>query len=249
MIKGSDMTKTITKKSPQKTLNKYVRDFVSLFYPNLCLGCGNNLPYNQEVLCLSCQYQLPKTDHHLMVENAFTEKFWGRIPIRAGAAMHYYDKKDKVQYLIQQLKYHNKPFIGIKLGQLYGKTLKTSTLFQQIDLIVPVPLHPKKLHQRGYNQSDLFAQGLSESMEVPWDKNVLKRTIFTETQTQKTRVDRFANVEHAFAVEDFKKIEGKHLLLVDDVLTTGATLEACAVKLLAIPGVKISMATIAITNN
>ena len=243
------MTKTITKKSPQKTLNKYVRDFVSLFYPNLCLSCGNNLPYNQEVLCLSCQYQLPKTDHHLMAENAFTEKFWGRIPIKAGAAMYYYDKKDKVRNLIKQLKYHNKPFIGIKLGQLYGKTLRASTLFQEIDLIVPVPLHPKKLHQRGYNQSDQFAIGLSENMNIPWDKNILARPIFTETQTQKSKMDRFANVEHAFTVENPQKIEGKHLLLVDDVLTTGATLEACAAKLLKTPGVKISMATMAITNN
>ena len=233
---------------PKSKLWGYVEDFISLIYPKLCLSCRNNLPYGEQVLCLSCQHQLPRTDHHLVHDNAFIQKFWGRIPIQAGAACYYFDQKGKVQQLIHQLKYKNQPMIAHKIGQLYGRTLQESLFFKEIDSIIPVPLHPRKKHLRGYNQSERFAQGLSLTMKIPWNGNTLLRNQFTPTQTTKSREDRFSNVEKAFSLQTGEKLAGKHVLLVDDVLTTGATLEACALKLLSVKDLKVSLATIAIAN-
>jgi len=225
-------------------LTRIFNDFVSLFYPKLCLACGQHVPPNQEVVCVSCQYHLPKTQFHLEKENIFTEHFWGRVQIQSAAALYYFNKKGKTQALIHQLKYKGKSHIGFKLGYLYGKQLKNAPHFNAIDLIVPVPLHPRKEKFRGYNQSDTFARGLSEAMEKPWAKHGLKRLEMTSSQTKKTRFERFANVQHAFAVDQIKQLRGKHILLVDDVMTTGATLEACAHKLLEVPNTQVSFATI-----
>ena len=196
---------------------------------------------------MACQYHLPKTKFHLDRENPFTDRFWGRVPINAGAALYYFAKGGRTQKLIHKLKYDGKRKVGIKLGNLYGRMLKESPYFHKIDLIVPVPLHPRKKQKRGYNQSDLFAQGLSEEMEIPRAPNALKRLEMTETQTKKSQAERFANVAEAFAVNDPKILKGKHVLLVDDVMTTGATMEACANQILSCEDTKVSMATIAFT--
>lgn len=219
-----------------------------MFYPKLCLSCGRNIPASQDICCVSCLYRLPKTNFHLDRENFFTEHFWGRIPVHSGAAMYYFAKKSRTQKLIHNLKYKNKPFIGLKLGQRYGLSLKESPYFNSVQLILPVPLHPHKKKIRGYNQCDPFAEGLSKSMGIPWYAHALRRMERTETQTQKSRLDRFENVRLAFQVAQPKLLEGKHILLVDDVLTTGATLEACALQILKVPGTKISFATIAMAN-
>ncbi len=225
-------------------------DFLSLLYPNLCLACNENLVANQEVLCLRCRYQLPKTDFHLHEENIFTERFWGRLPISSGASFCHFIKGGSVQKLIHRLKYDGKKSIGVYLGKLYGESLQESTYFKDVDLILPVPLHPKKERRRGYNQSDLFAQGLSASMNIPWNRDVLIRRQFTTTQTAKSRIDRFANVVEAFEVKNGHMLPDKHVLIVDDVMTTGATLEACGIKVLeAASNVKLSFATIAMANN
>jgi len=226
--------------------NSALKDFLALLFPNLCLACRKRQATVDKILCLSCQQRLPKTDFHLMAENEFTDRFWGRIVLEAGAALFYFTKDSAVQALIHQLKYGDKPNVGIQLGEWYGRTLKEHRPFSMIDVIVPVPLHPKRQRQRGYNQSTQFAIGLSTAMKIPYKKDALVRTIATSTQTQKTRLERFENVLQAFEVNPSSKLEGKHILLVDDVLTTGATLEACATKLLAVPNVKVSMATIAI---
>lgn len=218
---------------------------LGLFFPNLCLSCNGGLAYGQDMLCLSCIYKLPRTDHHECLENEFTQRFWGRVPIYRGAAMYYYGRSGEVQRLIHALKYKQKPQIGFKIGQLMGAELAASPDYQTVDLIIPVPLHPRKKHQRGYNQSDYFAKGLASSMQIPWKADCLYRSKFTPTQTTKRRIDRFRNVEDVFDIRDPNKIEGKHILLVDDVLTTGATLEACALKLLKVQNVQLSMATIA----
>lgn len=228
------------KQSPASLLNR----LLDLFFPNLCLACSRHMPPKQEILCLFCQYKLPLTDYHLLAENPFTERFWGRLPLQNGTSLYHFEKGGRVQRLIHQLKYHHQPEIAYRLGQLHGQSLTSSPYFSGIDLIVPVPLHPKKQHQRGYNQSDYYARGLADSMELPWSAKVLVRKTHTQTQTQKSRLERFDNVGAVFELNQPEKVKGCHILLVDDVITTGATLEACGVALLEGEMVRLSMATI-----
>ena len=223
------------------------KDLTSLFYPQVCMACGEQPAPKGEVVCVSCLYKLPKTNFHLQKENAFTERFWGRLPVEAGAALFFFTKSSRTQQLIHRLKYKGKRDIGIQMGKLYGETLRESALFGKVDVIVPVPLHPKKEQVRGYNQSAVFAKGLSQGMHKPWLSKGLVRTLHAESQTQKSRAERLDNIAQAFATGHADDLRGKHILLVDDVLTTGATLEACGLCLLAIPDVKLSMATLAIT--
>lgn len=221
-------------------------DLIALLYPNLCLACSENLPTRNEIICLRCQLELPRTNFHLNKENPFTERFWGRIPLESGASLYHFVKGGRVQELLHGLKYEGKREIGIKLGEWYGRQLKDLPGFQAVDVIIPVPLHPRKERLRGYNQSAMFAQGLAEAMNKVWYKDVLVRKVFTETQTQKSRAERLENVKDVFEIHNFIKIKEKHILLVDDVMTTGATMEVCGAKLLEIPGTKLSMATIAL---
>ncbi len=224
-------------------------DAICLFYPRLCLACGKRHLPPRQVLCITCEFRLPRTDFHLFKENDFTKKLWGRVDIYTATSLFYFLKKGKTQNLIHNLKYKGKKEVGIILGKMLGRTLLKSELYQNIDLIIPIPLHIKKEIRRGFNQSDVFAQGLSEAMEIPWSKDVLERKFFTETQTQKSRIERFQNVIKAFHIKQPEKIKNKHILLVDDVLTTGATLEAGAIKILEVENTKVSMATIAFAKN
>lgn len=228
----------------QKNLLEGFKHCFALFYPNLCLACGLSSPPKKEIICLSCQNKLPKTFFHLDKDNPFAERFWGRLPIWAAGALYHFSKGGRTQQLIHQLKYNNKPDIGRQLGQYYGQELAQSDLFRSIDVIVPVPLHPRKKHQRGYNQSDAFAQGLSIGLGKPWLKDGLGRLAFTHTQTQKSRAERMENVMTAFEVRKAKQLAHRHILLVDDVITTGATLEACGLQLLALEDTHLSLATI-----
>ncbi len=225
-----------------------IRDLSGLFYPHLCLACGFRHPPRRNLLCTACRLKLPRADHLSDQENDLSERFWGRVPIYSAAAMFRFTKGGKVQRLLHQLKYQNRQDIGTQLGEWFGRDLKSSPWFDGVQGIVPVPLHPRKEHLRGYNQSDLFAQGISYSMGVPWHKNALRRTTFTETQTGKGRLERFGNVESVFTTGQSVHLSGRHLLLVDDVVTTGATLEACARILLTVPGVRLSIAAIAVAN-
>ena len=226
-----------------------LNDVISLLYPNLCLACREHTPARGEIICLRCQHKLPKTNFHLERENPFTERFWGRIPIESGAALYHFVRGGRVQELLHRLKYLGKADVGLRLGQWYGEMLRESPYFREVDLIVPVPLHPRKERLRGYNQSALFAKGLSETLRKPWLKNGLVRTSFTESQTQKSRAERLENVMEVFAVGNAAQLTSKHVLVVDDVMTTGATLEACGLKILELPGTKLSFATIAIAGD
>lgn len=220
-------------------------DFLSLIFPKVCMSCGKSLFKSEENICTYCLYHLPKTNFHHHPDNPVMKLFWGRATIFSAASLYNFMKGGKVQHLIHQLKYRGKQEIGLSLGKHYGRELKTSPFFSGVNVAIPVPLHPKKLKKRGYNQSETFAQGLSESLEIDYPGNVLVRTAASATQTKKSRFARWKNVEAIFKVNAPEKIEGKHILLVDDVVTTGSTLEACAHKLLEVPGTKVSVATIA----
>lgn len=224
-------------------------DFISLIYPRICMACGNSLYKHEKIICNYCLYHLPKTYFHLEKDNPVSQKFWGRVNIESVAAYYYFSKAGKVQHLIHQLKYNKQKEIGIFVGKLYGIELKNSVLFKNTDIIVPVPLHPKKQRIRGYNQSEMFAKGLSVSMDVDINTNILYRNISSETQTKKSRYKRWENVKEIFKIKDAETLKDKNILLVDDVITTGSTLEACANALLQIPGTKVSIATMACTND
>jgi ComF family protein len=224
-----------------------IDDFVSLFYPQVCYACGNSMYRNEEVICSFCRYHLPKTDFHKQKENPLSKTFWGRVNLENVSAYFYFSKGSKVQHLMHQFKYRGRFEIGVYMGRLYGSDLKQEEAFNDITMVIPVPLHPKKMGKRGYNQSEKFAEGLAKSMDIILDTKTLVRTYASETQTRKTRFSRWENVKEIFKVNDPDKIAGKHILLVDDVITTGATIEACATHLLEVEGTRVSVASLACT--
>ena len=209
------------------------------------MACGKSLYKYEECICLYCRYHLPRTNFHNDAENPVSKLFWGKVPVHSAAAYYYFQKGGKVQHLIHQLKYKERREVGICIGELYGKDLSSSSLFNKVDVIIPVPLHPKKLRIRGYNQSEMFAEGLSRSMKIPINTSVLIKTTATETQTRKSRFSRWENVKEVFHLENTVILENKHVLLVDDVITTGSTIESCINMLLEIPGIKVSVAAMA----
>jgi len=186
------------------------------------------------------------SDMHTQRENEFTQRLWGRLPLVSGAAFLYFTRKSAVQRTLHELKYRNNPEVGRRLGVEFGRKLREVEQYRTVDVIIPVPLHPDKQRSRGYNQSTVFAQGIAESLNVPVLESALRRREFTSTQTRKKRMERHTNVSQVFEVAHTAKLEGKHILLVDDVLTTGATLEGCGSALLSVPSVRLSCATVAI---
>lgn len=225
-----------------------LNDFISLFFPNICLACSAPLNKFETCVCTSCNFHLPKTNFHKDIDNPIEKMFWGRINLHSAAAYFYFQKAGKVQHLIHQLKYKGQQVVGEYIGELYGLELQKAELFKTVDYIVPVPLHPKKLRKRGYNQSECFAKGLSKSMNAVI-VNDLQRTFFTQTQTKKSRFERWKNVGNVFELSNKEKFANKHILIVDDVITTGSTIEACANHFTAIEGIKISVVTMAYANN
>ncbi len=217
-----------------------------IIYPNLCAGCDADLPSRYSCFCFVCRRRLQPTDMHLLEVNEFTDRFWGRLPLKSGTAMYYFNRKSPIQYALHKLKYKNQPDIGQRIGRQLGSLLAASPLFESVEAIVPVPLHPKKERSRGYNQSAMLAAGIADTMRVPVLSGVLVRQQFADSQTRKKRLERFDNVSEAFVLKKPERIQGKHILLVDDVLTTGATLETCGAALLEAHDVKLNMATIAI---
>lgn len=228
-------------------LATYAQDFFSLFFPEVCSGCGKSLFKNESVICTDCIYNLPYTNFHLDNTNRVARQLWGRIPFELSCAYVYFHKGSRVQNLMHNLKYNNKPEIAFKLGELYGTQLAENPTIQHISSIMPVPLHPARQRKRGYNQSEYFAKGLSQALKKPVNL-ALQRDIFTETQTKKSRFVRYENMRDVFLINNTEQLENQHILLVDDVITTGATLEACALELLKIKGLKVSIATIAFTS-
>jgi len=220
-------------------------DFISLLFPRLCYGCGNHLMRNEKLICTECYILIPRTNYHLKPDNPVSQLFWGRCMIEQAAAFSFYTRDSRIRKLIHQLKYKGIREVGSELGRIYARTLKSSGFLNDIDLIIPVPLHPSKKRQRGFNQSDLISLGISEVSGIPMESELLVRKTVTKTQTRKTRYDRWINVEDIFRVTDQVRIKNMHILLVDDVITTGSTLEACASELLKVENVKVSVAALA----
>ncbi|MFN3528555.1 MAG: ComF family protein [Bacteroidia bacterium] len=218
--------------------------FVDLFYPRLCIGCSRNLFVHEKDICWHCLHRLPRTQFHDMYDNPLERLFWGRIDIAAVTSFLYFTKSGLTQRMLHRLKYKGAQQVGQKLGHLLGEELKQSHRFEGLEAVVPVPLHPKKERLRGYNQSMTIARGLGEALHIPALSDALVRHDFTETQTKKGRLERWENVSEAFGCPHSQAINGKKILLVDDVLTTGATLEACG-RVLQQAGAQVFMATLA----
>ena len=215
-----------------------------IFLPNCCAVCKTKLLTIEKGICLHCLYKLPKTNNFNEPNNTGEILLAGRFPFERIAAFSKFTKGGVLQPLIHELKYNHKPYIGEVLGALYGQDISGSDFIATIDVIVPVPLHPRKKITRGYNQAEAFAQGLSEATSLPVSVDELIRVIDNPTQTKRTKTQRWENVDGIFDVENIFAFENKHVLLVDDVITTGSTLEACAKALFKCKNIKISIATI-----
>lgn len=212
----------------------------------MCAACEERKPIEESCMCMNCYHGMAPSSYHETTENKVKDRFFGRLDLEYAVAYFNFNKKTALQHLIHKLKYENSPEIGKELGRDYGRLFKEAQALTDIDYIIPVPLHPKKKRIRGYNQATMFGQGLAESLGTICSDTHLVRTVHTQTQTKKSREDRFANVQHAFQVNKIEELEHKHLLLVDDVITTGATMEACALHLQNIEGIRLSVAAIAL---
>lgn len=213
-------------------------------FPHVCDGCGSDLLNIESCLCIRCIASLPETNFEIHPNNPVEKDFWGRVQIASASAHLYFTKESLVQHLMHQLKYKGNKELGLQLGRLMGNGLKSADRFKTIDALIPLPLFPSKEKKRGYNQATVLCDGIAEILNVPVLNNVVTRPQHTETQTKKGRIERWRNIEGKFQLIDPSKIQGKHILLVDDVVTTGATLEACANELSKADNVKLSIATL-----
>lgn len=223
-----------------------MKDAIHLLYPHHCNGCGSDLLPETHLLCIHCLNDLPHTQFAQFENNQMERIFTGRINIKAGHSEFYFSKGQMIQHLIHQLKYKGNQKVGHYLGTLMGKTLKNSDRFNRIDAIVPLPMHQKKEFKRGYNQASIIADGIAEILCVPVLNNAVIKFKSTDTQTKKQRMERWENVEEVFVVQKKELLEGKNILLTDDVVTTGATLEACGHVILGVKNTTLSIATLAI---
>ncbi|MCB0375921.1 MAG: ComF family protein [Sinomicrobium sp.] len=223
-----------------------LKDISALLFPSLCLGCALPLSDNEAHICTRCRHQLPLT--HIHIDNADTAEkiFYGRIKIEKATALLWFEKRGIVQHLIHQLKYKGHEEAGELLGEWLGTQLCEIPHYGTVDMVIPVPLHPKKQRERGYNQSAAFGMALARHLKADYRDDILVRKRHTKTQTRKTRLLRWESMRGIFAIRDPGAVSGKHVLLADDVITTGATLEACAAVLLETGHVRISIAVMAI---
>jgi ComF family protein len=225
-------------------LQSYLQGFAGLIFPRYCAACGHALYRNENILCMGCYAELPRTRFHHDAENEVAQMFWGRVPAENATSFMYFAKGSRYQHILHELKYNGQKQIGTAMGRLFGSELK-NTPFSTADLIIPVPLHPSKFKTRGYNQSELIASGISEILHLPLETTLISRAIDTTSQTHKTRYERWENVRYIFHCENPEALKNKHVMLVDDVITTGATLEACASCLAPVEGIKISLVSLA----
>lgn len=226
-------------------LLKEIKDsLLHLAFPHVCEGCGTDNLQLEHLLCLRCSSSLPSTNFHLHANNPIEKIFWGRIAVTCATAQYYFTKESLMQHLMHQFKYKGNKEVGLFLGKLMGWAMKESNRFTNIDALIPLPLHKSKEHKRGYNQAMVLCEGISSVMNKPVWKDVVIRPEQTETQTKKRRIERWQNMKGKFLLVNEAAIEDKHVLLVDDVVTTGATLEACGSELLKAKNLQLSIATL-----
>jgi ComF family protein len=228
-------------------LKQWSHDFFHLVFPHNCAGCGSDILDEKHQLCLHCISELPVTNFFGQPGNPVEVNFYGRIPVRHAAAGYFFTKESLLQHLIVQLKYRNNKDIGVYLGQFLGHMLVKSGQFDDVDALVPLPLNPKRERKRGYNQATALCDGIASVWNKPVIDRVVIRKVYTETQTQKSRISRWENMDGVFAVRDPAALQGKHLLLIDDVVTTGATFEACGSEMLKVAGTTLSIGALAYT--
>lgn len=244
MKKFSLKNMTLQNRAWRNMASEGFRSLLDLFYPRLCIGCGDALFRNEKDLCLACLLELPLMRDNDKFDNFIEERFYGRLTIEHATSFLYYEKETVAQEILHEIKYHGNKELGRRLGAMLGAKMVRER-FPQVDALVPVPLHPNKQKSRGYNQSEWIAKGLSEVLKVPVWTDVLERVVENTTQTKKDASQRWENVKGIFRLVNRRSVDGKHLLLVDDVLTTGATIEACAMPLLDVPNVRMSIASLA----
>ena len=221
-------------------------ELINLFYPKICQICDNPLLKNEQIICLKCLHELPVTNYHLNNENPVKKVFYGRVPLENATSLLIFKKKGSVQKLIHQLKYKGQQEIGPFLGIWLGAELEKIPGYSEIDAVIPVPLHKLRLRSRGFNQVEGFGKEIAKALKIPYLDQVLLKKSFSSTQTIKERLARWGNIEETFFLARPQVIRNKHVLLVDDLITTGATLEACANTIKQAGGVKISIASMAV---
>jgi ComF family protein len=222
----------------------YIKDLFALIYPRNCHGCGNSLFRHENLVCTHCYLTLPKSNFHKEENNELEKIFHGRVPVRKAGSYYLFEKSGKVQSLLHTIKYKGNKELAREIGSWYGKSLLETSLIKA-ELIIPVPLHPDKLKQRGFNQSEEFGRGLSESLNIPMNTTSLIRTDYTSTQTRKQKFERWENVKDKFDLRDPSALAHKTIILVDDVITTGATIDACYQALSKAEGISINVLSLA----
>jgi ComF family protein len=225
------------------------KHIINLFFPAVCAGCNSLLSSNEKVICTLCRHNVPLTNQHLNPDNEAFKKFYGRVPIEYASALLYFHKKGIAQEIIYKLKYKGHQDIGAVLGNWYAPDLKEITILKTVDTIIPVPLHKRKFRERGYNQVTTFGEALSAEFSISYSDSILRRKVYSKTQSKKSLLGRAEGIESIFEVRFTQNDHGKHFLLIDDVITTGATLEACSRELLKIPGSKISIVCMAMAQS
>lgn len=229
------------------TKMKGLQHLFNLFYPDTCVCCDQYLLDQEKIICIECRLDLPFIETGNSTYNPLLETLKGKVIIEEGTSFLYYHPEGKVKKLIHQLKYKNNQKVGIFLGEWLGQKLLETKAYNSIDYIIPVPLHKDKLKLRGYNQLTKFGETLSSILNIKYLEGVLIRNTMAKTQTLKKRLDRFKSLVNNFSLINANLLKNKHVLLIDDVVTTGATLETCCKELLKIEGMKISIVTIALT--